>query len=134
MSCPIASNSGRVKWKFPCLRTGLLFKLEHAPVIIDACVTLYNYFIVHEGVSEEFIFVDPDQTRTGTGRRAQGGAGGSTEHPSERRVEMEYLEDNGFILAAWGEPGSRADAARREVERVVHQMGPIGNPSILFEW
>lgn len=90
-------HAGRLKWKFPCLRTGLLFKLEHAPIIIDACVTLYNYILAHEGSADDYIFVDPDQTRNGTGRRPEGEQSALSEQPSATRLEMEYLEDNGFI-------------------------------------
>lgn len=117
---------GRLKWKFEALQKGLMFSLEHAPVIIDACVILYNFFLAHEGEHSANEFYDTDQTRAGTGRRAStqddgtsgvGTDGGSGSTPlSARSAEIQYLADEGFIVRDWGQPGSRADRMRRADE------------------
>lgn len=85
--------------------------------------------MAEEGDTDGFIFVDPDQTRNGSGRSATGVGGTSGQERSARREEMEYLADNGFIRAEWGEPGSRADAARMEVEQALFGQGSGGASS-----
>ena len=94
---------GRLKWQFQALKHGLDFKLEDAPIIIDACVVLYNFVLKHEGLQSSLIFVDDAQTRNGTGR-ARG-----AETSSEREAEVAYLRDGGFLQKEWGKEKPRAD-------------------------
>lgn len=107
---PIAIR--RVKWKFLCLQRGLHFKLADAPLIVDACVVLFNFIFLHEGTWTSHQPIDDAQTRNGTGR-AQGVASGEG---SERAAEAEYLAAN-FLQTDWGAPGSLADRRRQLRER-----------------
>ena len=49
---------GRLKWKFLAMQRGLLFKLDHAPPIIDACVILYNFILEHEGTWSSHVHIE----------------------------------------------------------------------------
>lgn len=113
----VEHSFGRLKSKFNCMGRGLLFNLDNASIIIDACVVLYNFLLVHEGDYSERKHVDPDQTRNGTGRRARGEGGAGAAARTPRQVEMDYLDDAGYLEEDWGAPGSRADRARLEDER-----------------
>lgn len=113
----------RLKWKFLCLQRGLHFKLAEAPLIVDACVVLFNFICLHEGTWSSHQPVDDAQTRNGTGR-AQGEASGDGE---ERAAEAEYLAAN-FLQTDWGAPGSLADRRRQ-----LREMELAPTPVLLFE-
>lgn len=92
------------------MQRGLLFKLDHAPIIIDACVILYDFILEHEGTWSSHVHIDDAQTRGGTGR-------GPGETSARREAEVAYLRDAGFLQEEWGDPRSRADRRRTERER-----------------
>lgn len=104
---------GRLKWKFTALKDGLFFSLDAIPSIIEACVVLYNFILHHEGAShDEEERVRPPQPAS-TGRRH----GQVAPTAGSARVDLtKFLADN-FLLQEWGLPGSRADRARRALER-----------------
>ena len=112
---------GRLKWKFLALRRGLLFKLEDAPIVIDACVILYNFILDHEGTWSSHEHIDDAQTKDGTGR-APG------ENSAGREAEVAYLRDAGFLQEEWGDPGPRAD--RRCADRERRFRGEEEMPSV----
>lgn len=127
---------GRLKWKFQGLKFGLYFKLDNCAVVVDACVALYNFILVHEGERQEVVHRDPTPTRNSTGRRPRGEAGGrGSAAPTRRSEEVRYLADSGFVQQDWGAPGSRADRARiadgqrrARQARLVNETPPPADP------
>lgn len=118
---------GRLKWKFPALSRGLLFSLDRCPLIINACVVLYNFILEHEGDKGQVVFTDSGRTKRtiaqrrgssqASGGSASGGGGAAANIvATPRDREVEYLEAGGFLQAEWGEPGSRADRRRERNE------------------
>ncbi|CAM9442366.1 unnamed protein product [Ectocarpus fasciculatus] len=103
---------GRLKWKFLVLQRGLLFNLQDAPHIIDACVVLYNFIFLHEGTWTSHQHIDDAQTRNGTGRDGDAVSG----KRKERDDEAAYLAEN-FLSRDWGAPNSMADRRRWLRER-----------------
>lgn len=69
MIIPVQEAFGRLKWTFQALQHGLKFKLEDAPIIVDACLVLYNFMHKHEGYQPSIRgHVNDAQRRNGTGR------------------------------------------------------------------
>ena len=105
--------SHRLKQKFLCLQRGLLFKLRDAPLIIEACCTLFNFIYMHEGTWTSHVVRDDAPTRRGTGRAAgrRSAAAGSA-----RDTETAYLAAS-FLQRDWGNPGSMHDRRRLRREQ-----------------
>lgn len=103
---------GRLKRLFGCL-DDLLFSADRGPVVVDACVVLYNFFLAHVGDEERdeegtYRFADQVPMRKGgNGGRAQWARDCESDPPSARKVEMDYLADEGFLERDSGEEGSR---------------------------
>ena len=114
MRSRIENAFGRLKWKFPALRTGLLFALPNCPLIIGACVVLYNFILEYEGASG-CVDIRDDALTGRVGRRGRSG-GGAGNIPSPRDVEVDYLNTSGILMREWGQPGSRADRRRLALE------------------
>lgn len=107
-----ARSFGRLKWLFRSV-DDLKFSLERGPIIVDACVVLYNYFLAHEGDCERdgqgsYRFADEVPTKkSGYGGRAQWERERESDPPSARKAEMDYLVDAGFLRRDWGKEGSK---------------------------
>ena len=104
---------GRLKWLFGCLNE-LLFSAERGTLVVEACVILYNFFLAHDGGDCEkgdddtYGFADRVPTRKhGFGGRAQWERDREADPPSLRKVEVDYLADEGFLERDWGKEGSK---------------------------
>ena len=120
MRAKIEHAFGRLKWKFPALRTGLLFSLPNCPLVISACVVLHNFILEYEGESG---CVDiRDDAPTGRGRGGGYGSGdsgvgrGAGNAQSPRNVEVNYLNTSGILMREWGQSESKADRRRLALE------------------
>ncbi|CAN0598495.1 unnamed protein product, partial [Ectocarpus sp. 12 AP-2014] len=49
---------GRFKWKFQCCRHRMYYKLSQVPDVIEACVLLYNFIFLKEGIGRDEVFTD----------------------------------------------------------------------------
>lgn len=106
---------GRLKWKFQALKNGLLFRLDNAKIIIDACCVLYNFMLIHEGESSAHTHRDDGATRNSSGRAHNNP--GPAANLSAREAEVKHSTQAGFLQEEWGQLGSNADRARQEDER-----------------
>ena len=60
---------GRLKWKFVCSKNRVHFKIDKVTSVVQTCVALFNFILVHEGVGKNEAFVD-QKTRTMRGSRS----------------------------------------------------------------
>lgn len=104
---------GRLKRKFMCLKNRMYFKIEKVPGVVQTCVALYNFILVHEGVGKNEAFVDDHKTRRSRGSRSTQSA---AEAGGSRDRECAYLAGK-FLLETWGAEGSALDRARLSAER-----------------
>ena len=121
---------GRLKWKFMCLKNRMYFRIDKVTAVVETCVVLYNFILVHEGKGKYEAFIDHKTRRSRGARSTQLAA----EAEGSRARECAYLADKS-LLATWGVEGSALDRARQAAERR-HRRGPQeecteGQPVIL---
>lgn len=133
---------GRLKWKFPALKRGLLFKLDHAPVIMDTCVVLYNFFLAHEGdLVLRIRRRRPDEGGRGlvgrtraerwpwcrrrVGDRGGGRLGLGINSPLGAVARGPVSNRCRILMRDWGTPGSRADRTRVQDEARGRRWGSV---------
>ncbi|CAN0514964.1 unnamed protein product [Ectocarpus sp. 12 AP-2014] len=104
---------GRFKWKFQCCRHRMYYKLSQVPDVIEACVLLYNFILLNEGIGRDEVFTDPAPTRLG--RAAPLAAAGEAAETRRVRAMKQVCRDR--LMATWGAPGSMRDRRRATLEQ-----------------
>ncbi|CAN0122751.1 unnamed protein product [Pylaiella littoralis] len=104
---------GRFKWKYQCCRHRMYYKLSEVPDVVEACVLLYNFILLEEGVGRDEVFTDNAPTRLGRGTSVN--SGGAAVETRRERAMKQVCEDR--LLDTLGARGSMRDRRRTRLEK-----------------